>query len=97
MSEFTIPKQSRIDIFRIDTPIIPEGRYSVVITNTGLAEKITARFFWSHSFTPNWYEYSAVDIAVGETKTLEAPSNALYYSKVQLENSTESPAYITAD
>lgn len=97
MTEFTVTKKSKKDIFRIDTPIIPEGRSGVEIINTGLAETITATFFWSHSFTSSWFEYTSIEVGTDEQKTLSAPSNPLYYSKVVITNNTDSPAYITAN
>ncbi|AWK43974.1 JHE-like toxin PirA [Photorhabdus laumondii subsp. laumondii] len=81
--------------FYIATPIIPESRKNIVVTNEGLADVITAKYYWSHSFTSEYFEDNSVDVKVGESKVLVAPSNPLYYSKVVIFNNTKSVAFVT--
>ncbi|HHH1370141.1 TPA: hypothetical protein ACPZHQ_003849 [Yersinia enterocolitica] len=94
--EFKIEPYSHREIFYIKTPIIPEQRKPVEISNSGLADNVTAKYMWSHFFTPDWKVYSSIDIASGETKILSAPSNSVYYSKVIIYNNTDKPGFITA-
>ncbi|OCA54873.1 hypothetical protein Phpb_02003 [Photorhabdus namnaonensis] len=86
-----------VEVFRIDTPIIPESRKSLRVVNTGIANSVTAKFYWSHSFTSEWFESGSIDVGLGEEKVLNVPSNSFYYSKFVIYNNTDKVAYVTAN
>ncbi|EKN5999182.1 hypothetical protein [Yersinia enterocolitica] len=88
---------SKVEVLYHSTPIIPESRRNVIITNDGAANVITAQYYWSHSFTSQWYLHTSIDVDIGESKILFSPSNSLYYSKVILINNTNRKAYVTAE
>ncbi|OTA21407.1 JHE-like toxin PirA [Xenorhabdus beddingii] len=93
--EMTVEPHSSIEATRIDTPIIPETRPNYFIANSGPASSVRAVFYWSHSFTSEWFESSSVIVNAGEEKILHSPSNSLYYSKVVIYNDTDQRAFIT--
>ncbi len=95
--DFTVPKKGSVEAAKYSTPIIPEIHKSYWIFNAGRANKIKAVFYWSHSFTSSWFEYSSVDVGIGEEKKLQAPSNTLYYSKVVLYNDTDQNATVSVN
>ncbi|OCQ52433.1 hypothetical protein Ppb6_02507 [Photorhabdus australis subsp. thailandensis] len=97
LSDLTISPRSSVEVFRIDTPIIPESRRSLRVVNTGLASSVTAKFYWSHSFTSEWFESGSIDVGLGEDKVLNVPNNSFYYSKFVIYNNTDKVAYITAN
>ncbi|MGG5144526.1 JHE-like toxin PirA [Alcaligenes ammonioxydans] len=92
---FTVPKHGSVQAAKYSTPVIPEIHKSYWIFNAGKANKIKAVFYWSHSFTSSWFEYSSVEVGIGEEKKLQAPSNSLYYSKVVLFNGTYQNATVS--
>ncbi|CNE45801.1 hypothetical protein QVN42_02120 [Yersinia nurmii] len=92
-----VAPNSSTEVFYQSTPIIPESRRNIIITNDGAANLITAEYYWSHSFTSQWFLYTSVEVSVGESKLLQSPSNSLYYSKVVLVNKTSRKAYVTAE
>ncbi|KAA1195639.1 hypothetical protein [Photorhabdus heterorhabditis] len=97
LSDLTISPHSSVEVFRIDTPVIPESRRSLRVVNTGLASSVTAKFYWSHSFTSEWFESGSMDVGLGEDKVLNVPSNSFYYSKFIIYNNTDKVAYVTAN
>lgn len=92
-----IPAHGSAQVARVDTPVIPEIHPSYIISNAGRADKVTAVYYWSHSFTSKWFEYSKVTIEAGEQAKLQAPSNSLYYSKVVVYNDTADVAAVTVE
>ncbi|MGP2410518.1 hypothetical protein V2A84_13075 [Yersinia sp. 2553 StPb PI] len=92
-----VAPNSSTEVLYRSTPIIPESRRNVMITNDGAANIITAQYYWSHSFTSQWFLYTSIDVNVGDSKLLVSPSNSLYYSKVVLINNTSRKAYVTAE
>ncbi|PHM74329.1 JHE-like toxin PirA [Xenorhabdus kozodoii] len=93
--DMTIEPRSSIEATRIDTPIIPETRPNYYVANSGPASSVRAVFYWSHSFTSQWFEYSSIIVKAGEDGILESPSNSLYYSKVVIYNDTDKRAFVT--
>ncbi|WFQ78259.1 MULTISPECIES: JHE-like toxin PirA [Xenorhabdus] len=93
--DMTIEPHSSIEAIRIDTPIIPETRPNYYVANSGPASSVRAVFYWSHSFTSEWFEYSAITVKAGEDGILQSPSNSVYYSKVVIYNETDKRAFVT--
>ncbi|AVT57609.1 hypothetical protein ACR2Q2_20215 [Pectobacterium versatile] len=95
-SNYTVKAKSSIEIYRVDTPIIPETRRSLEIFNDGRANEITATFYWSHSFTSKWFPEGSLTVKRGDSGILKAPGNSFYYSKYIIENKTDVTANFTA-
>ncbi|CDG21285.1 JHE-like toxin, ''Photorhabdus insecticidal related'' toxin, PirA [Xenorhabdus poinarii G6] len=93
--DLTIEPHSSIQADRTDTPIIPETRPNYYVANSGPASSIKAVFYWSHSFTSEWFEYSSITVKAGEDGILKSPSNSVYYSKVVIYNDTDKRAFVT--
>ncbi|PHM61465.1 JHE-like toxin PirA [Xenorhabdus ishibashii] len=93
--DMTIEPRSSIEATRTDTPIIPETRPNYYVANSGPASSVRAVFYWSHSFTSQWFEYSSIIVKAGEDGILKSPSNSLYYSKVVIYNDTDQRAFVT--
>ncbi|OKP00245.1 JHE-like toxin PirA [Xenorhabdus eapokensis] len=93
--DMTIEPHSSIEATRTDTPIIPERRRNYYVANSGPASSVRAVFYWSHSFTSQWFEHSSITVKAGEDGILQAPSNSLYYSKVVIYNDTDQRAFVT--
>ncbi|MDC9598359.1 JHE-like toxin PirA [Xenorhabdus anantnagensis] len=93
--DMTIEPRSSIEAIRIDTPIIPETRPNYYVANSGPASSVRAVFYWSHSFTSQWFEYSSITVKAGEDGILQSPSNSVYYSKVVIYNDTDKRAFVT--
>ncbi len=93
--DLTIEPHSSIQATRTDTPIIPETRPNYYVANSGPASSIKAVFYWSHSFTSEWFEYSSITVKAGEDGILKSPSNSVYYSKVVIYNDTDKRAFVT--
>ncbi|CDG18638.1 hypothetical protein [Xenorhabdus doucetiae] len=93
--DMTIEPHSSIEATRTDTPIIPETRPNYYIANSGPASEVRAVFYWSHSFTSQWFESSSIIVKAGEDGILQSPSNSLYYSKVVIYNDTDKRAFVT--
>ncbi|AHF77486.1 JHE-like toxin [Sodalis praecaptivus] len=94
--EMRIEPRSSLQATRTDTPIIPESRGRFYVANAGKAKQVTAVFYWSHSFTSEWFEYSSTVIARGTDGIVMPPSNSLYYSKIVIYNDTDDVAFVTA-
>ncbi|PHM28990.1 JHE-like toxin PirA [Xenorhabdus budapestensis] len=94
-SDITIEPHSSVQATRIDTPIIPEARPDYYVANSGPAPTVRAVFYWSHSFTSEWFESSSIIVKAGEDGILKAPGNSLYYSKVVIYNDTDKRAFVT--
>lgn len=94
-SSFVVEPHSSIEVRKINTPIIPERHSRYYIENSGFAEEIKAVFYWSHAFTSEWFKYSEKKVSIGESATLSAPDNSLYFSKVVIYNNTDTRAFIT--
>ncbi|HBN8545359.1 TPA: hypothetical protein ACMFPZ_005027 [Pseudomonas aeruginosa] len=94
-ADLMVPAHQSAQGARWDTPIIPEIHPSYYVSNSGPADIVRAIFYWSHSFTSKWFEYSDVTVARGATERLSAPGNSLYYSKVVVFNDTDKPAYVS--
>lgn len=94
-SDMVVEPHSSLIARQINTPIIPEHHSGYIVTNEGLAYSIKAVFYWSHSFTSEWFEYDSVNITLGEQGYLSSPSNSLYYSRVVIYNNTDYRAFIT--
>ncbi|MBD2814711.1 JHE-like toxin PirA [Xenorhabdus sp. Flor] len=94
-SDITIEPHSSVQATRIDTPIIPEARPDYYVANSGPAPSVRAVFYWSHSFTSEWFESSSITVKAGEEGILKAPGNSLYYSKVVIYNDTDKRAFVT--
>ncbi|NHB89968.1 MULTISPECIES: hypothetical protein [Photorhabdus] len=95
--DVTISPHASVEVFRIDTPVIPESRQSLKVVNTGLANSVTAKFYWSHSFTSEWFESGSIDVGLGEERVLNVPGNSFYYSKFVIYNNSDKVAYVTAN
>ncbi|MGV7962938.1 hypothetical protein ACSLVK_09325 [Photorhabdus tasmaniensis] len=95
--DVTISPHASVEVFRIDTPVIPESRQSLKVVNTGLANSVTAKFYWSHSFTSEWFESGSIDVGLGEERVLNVPNNSFYYSKFVIYNNSDKVAYVTAN
>ncbi|NIH15885.1 MAG: hypothetical protein G5700_04175 [Serratia symbiotica] len=91
-----IPPHSSVEVFRTDTPIIPESRKFLRLNNEGRASVVTATFYWSHTFTNQWFADVSMDVKRGEEGTLKCPPNAFYYSKYVIYNNTDETASVTA-
>ncbi|WP_340617841.1 JHE-like toxin PirA [Xenorhabdus entomophaga] len=94
-SDMTIEPHSSVQATRTDTPIIPETRPNYYVANSGPAPEVRAVFYWSHSFTSQWFEHSSITVKAGEDGILQSPSNSLYYSKVVIYNDTDKRAFVT--
>ncbi|MBT9433492.1 hypothetical protein JZM24_17855 [Candidatus Sodalis endolongispinus] len=94
--EFRVEPHSSLQVSRTDTPIIPESRRRFYIGNAGKAKEVKAVFYWSHSFTSEWFEYSTTVVTRGTDAIIMPPSNSLYYSKIVVFNDTDDVAFITA-
>lgn len=94
-SSFVIEPHSSLEVRKTSTPIFPERHAKYYIENSGVAEKIRAVFYWSHAFTSEWFKYSEVTVSIGESATLRAPDNSLYYSKVVIYNNADARAFVT--
>ncbi|MBD2810258.1 JHE-like toxin PirA [Xenorhabdus sp. Vera] len=93
--DMTIEPHSSIQATRTDTPIIPETRPNYYVANSGPAASVRAVFYWSHSFTSEWFEHSSIIVKAGEDGILNSPSNSVYYSKVVIYNDTDKRAFVT--
>lgn len=91
-----VDPHSSLQVSRIDTPIIPESRGRFYIGNAGKAKEVKTVFYWSHSFTSQWFEYSATVVTRGKDAIIMPPTNSLYYSKIVVFNDTDDIAFITA-
>ena len=94
--DLRVDPHSSLQVSRIDTPIIPESRGRFYIGNAGKAKEVKAVFYWSHSFTSQWFEYSTTVVTRGTDAIIMPPSNSLYYSKIVVFNDTDDIAFITA-
>ncbi|WP_071784500.1 hypothetical protein [Serratia fonticola] len=94
--DFVVGARSSLEIFRTDTPIIPETRRPLELYNNGRADEVTAKFYWSHSFTNKWFEEGSITVKKYERGVLNTPSSSFYYSKYVIHNNTDTIAYISA-